>query len=111
MDPSIWSTRDPNTFIVSLGVDPSESIGQITKRDDGWVILTETQPRVPYLTLQDAASALAGLSGEIDYYDYLLGKGEDTHTVLTTAAQMKRIVDEGGWKMISASARHPDDVN
>jgi hypothetical protein len=111
MQPSIWSTPDRNTFLVCTGVDPQQAAGQINKDDHGWIIAGDPQNRPPFKTMYEAASALAGVSAELEYTDYLLAKGEDSRTVFTTAEQMKRIIDEGGWKMVSASAPRNDDVN
>ena len=67
--------------------------------------------RTPFASMYEAANALAGASGNVDYKDYLLGKGEESRSVWTTAEQLRRITDEGGWQLISASAPRLDDVN
>ena len=111
MQPSIWTTPDRNTHIVCTGVNLEQAAGQITKQEHGWVIVGDPQNRPPFRDMHDAANALAGVSEAVEYKDYFLAKGEDSRTVFTTAEQMKRIIDEGGWKMITASAPTSDDVN
>jgi hypothetical protein len=109
MAPIIWSTTDRNVFVVTTGIDPTQPSGQIRRSEGGWVIVEHPQAQ-PYPTMYEAADALVGVSAT-DYKDYLLGKGEESRTVFTTAEQMQRIVNEGGWRMISASAPRLDDVN
>jgi hypothetical protein len=110
MDPSIWSTSDRSTFVVTTGTDPANPSGRITNAEGGWTIVDDPQARPPFATMYEAANAIIGVS-DIDYNDYLLGKGEESRTVFTTSEQMQRIVHEGRWEMISASAPRLDDVN
>ena len=111
MAPSIWSTTERGKLAVSTGVDPGDAIGYVSSRDHGWIIADDPEGRSPFGTMYEAANALAGVTGDIEYSDYLLGKGEESRTVYTTSEQVKRIIDEGGWKMISASAPRGNDVN
>ena len=110
MEPSIWSTPDRTLFVVTTGVDPSKPLAEIRKTDGGWVIVDDVERRAPFAKLQEAADAVVGMA-DVEYKDYLLGKGEDSRTVFTSAEQLRRITDEGGWKLISASAPRLDDVN
>ena len=111
MTPSIWSTRDRDTLAVCTDVDAKRAIGHIRRHEHGWVIVDDPQQRSAFATIYDAANALAGIAERIEYKDYLLGKGEESRTVRTTSEQVKRIIDEGGWKMVSASAPRLDEVN
>jgi hypothetical protein len=111
MATSIWSTQDNDVMAVCEGVDPSEVVGKIKRADHGWTIVGGPEKGSSFKTMYEAADALAKTGNQEDYKDYLLGKGEDSRTVRTTAEQMRLITEQGGWKMISASAPRYDEVN
>jgi hypothetical protein len=111
MATSIWSTQDNDVMAVCEGVDPNQAVGKIKRADHGWTIVEGSEEGSSFKTMYEAADALARTGNHEDYKDYLLGKGEDSRTVRTTAEQMRVITEQGGWKMISASAPRYDEVN